>query len=72
MAPAAQRGRDDNSFASKPSFGPQNPTLVLRVFEIMVGVIFSTTPLESCRGLVGLRGDPCGISGEALSGGGMP
>ena len=37
MAPAARRERAETSLASNPRFGPKKPTLVLRVFEIIVG-----------------------------------
>ena len=40
MAPAAWRERADTSLDSNPRFVPQKPTAVLRIFEIMVGVIF--------------------------------
>ena len=47
MAQAAQREQTDTSLASNPRFGPQKPTAVLRVFDIIVGVMFSTSPSDS-------------------------
>ena len=44
MSPAARRDQVDTSLASHARFGPQKPTAVLRVFEIMVGVTFSHLP----------------------------
>ena len=32
------------SLASNPMFGPQKPTAILRIFDIMVGVMFSHLP----------------------------
>ena len=46
MAPAVQKERSDISLASNPRFGPQKPTAVLRVFNNMVGVMFSHLPVE--------------------------
>ena len=44
MTPVARRERDDMSLTSNPRFGPQEPTAVLKVFEIMVEVLFSHLP----------------------------
>ena len=47
MAPAAQRDRVGTSLSYNPRFVPQKPTAVLRVFQIMVGIILFTYLLES-------------------------
>ena len=44
MAPSALRERADTSLYSNPRFGPQKPMAVLRVFDIMVGVMFFHLP----------------------------
>ena len=44
MTPVSQREWEDTSLDSKPRFGPQKPMAVLRVFEIMAGVMFSHHP----------------------------
>ena len=44
MVLAAQREQAEISLASNPRFGAQKPKTVLRVFNIIVGVIFSHLP----------------------------
>ena len=41
VEPSAWRNQADTPLDLNPRFGLQKPTLVLRVFEIMVGVVFS-------------------------------
>ena len=62
MAPAAQRKQADMSLDLNPMFGPQKPTAVLRVFDIMVGVMFFHLPdgfVKQASGVEG--GNPWGI-----------
>ena len=40
MESAARIEREDTSLASSFRYGPQKPTVVLRVFKIMLGVMF--------------------------------
>ena len=47
MTPMNLREWEDTPLASNTRFGMQKPTAILRVFEIMVGVIFPTSPPES-------------------------
>ena len=44
MTPDAQREQAETSLASNTRFGPHNMTAVLRLLEIIVGVIFSHSP----------------------------
>ena len=44
MTPVAQRVWEDTSLDSNPRFGAQKPIAVLRVFEIMAGVMFFHHP----------------------------
>ena len=59
MTPAVRREWEDTFLASNPSFVPQKPTSVLRVFDIMVEVIFSHLPVRVMTRDSGLEGvDP--------------
>ena len=59
MSPAAQRAQVETSLASNPRFGPQNITTVLRVLNIIVGVIFLHHPS-------GVMTRSMGVAGAAL------
>ena len=43
-SPATQSEWAETSLASNSNFGPQKPTAVFRVFDIMLGVMFSHLP----------------------------
>ena len=45
MAPVAQRDQSETSLDSNTSFGLHNLMVVLRVLEIMVGVMFFHIPV---------------------------
>ena len=60
------------SLALNPRFGLQKPMAFLRVFDIMVRVMFPTSLMEPWRGLVGWGGDPRGISGGSPTRRGPP
>ena len=47
MTPVVQREREYMSLASNNKFGPEKPMAVLRVFKIVVGVMFYTYPPNS-------------------------
>ena len=50
------------SFDLHPRFSPQNPTVVLRVFEIMVGVMFFHLPSGVMTQDIGVEGGaPCDL-----------
>ena len=56
MAPVARREQSETYLASNPRIGPQNMKGVLRVLEIMVGVIFFHIPdgvMTQARGVEG-------------------
>ena len=72
MSPAARRERVDTFLALSNIFVQQRPMAVLRVFKVMVGVMFSTYPSELCYDIVGCRGLPRGISGGSPIRGGTP
>ena len=45
MAPVAQRDQSETSLDSNTSFGPHNLMVVLRVLEIILGVMFFHLPI---------------------------
>ena len=57
MAHAAQGDQAEISLDSNPRFWPQNLTVVLRVLEIIVGVMFSHLPAGAMNGARGVEGD---------------
>ena len=57
MSPAVRRERADTSLTSNTKFGLQKPMEVLRVFKIMVGVIFSHIPAGVVMRASGVEGD---------------
>ena len=56
MEPALQRDQANTSLDLNPRFGPQKPTSVLRVFKIMVGVMFFQLPSGVVRRTSGVEG----------------
>ena len=56
MAPVVQRYQVDTSLDSNPRFVLQKSTAVLRVFEIMVEVIFFHLPNEVMTQAIGVEG----------------
>ena len=57
-SPAVRRERLDMSLTSNPRFGPQKPTMVLRVFEIMIEVMFPHLPAVFMMQGSGVEGGP--------------
>ena len=46
MTPVERRDQVETYLASNPRFGSQNLAVVLRVLEIIVGVMFSHFPVD--------------------------
>ena len=67
MVPAARRDQEDTSLALNHRFGPQKPTMVLRFFGIMSGVIFFHLPNGVIKRASGVEGGhPVGSQVEHL------
>ena len=72
MASVVGRVRTETSLDSNPRLGPQKPTVLLRVFNIMVGVMFFHLPDGFITQANGVQGAPFGTSGGSPAGGVRP
>ena len=70
MVPVVQENWANMSFASNYRFGLQKPTAVMRVFDIMVGIMFFHLPAVVIMRTSGWKGAPHRISGGAPAGDG--
>ena len=68
MVPVLLEKRANMSFDYNPRFGSQKPMAVLRVFEIMVGVMFFHLPAVVITQTSGWRRAPHGLSVGASAG----
>ena len=63
MVPVAQRHQMETSLSSNPKFGPYNLMGILRILDIIVGIMFLHLPIDVMKLTWGVDGGAFSLSG---------